>query len=242
MKYFKIFKENEFIGIANSNNFLTYQEQNNLLMITNEEIGQFVEYNNQLYRDTWMQPLPSHNYNYEIAMVYEITKEEYDILAESIEKHEEIIIDDPPIYEPTIIPDVPDISVGFVRENKIEEMSYVCRTTIETGFDLPMTDGETHHFSLSQQDQLNLMTLSILAETEDIIPYHADGEESKFYTAAEIKLIINTANTFKNYQLAYYNSLKSYINALETIEEIAAITYGTPIPEEYKSDVLKVLE
>jgi len=43
-------------------------------------------------------------------------------------------------------------------------------------------------------------------------------------------------------QLAYYNSLKNYINALDTIEAIAAIEYGTPIPDEYKSDVLRVLE
>ena len=47
---------------------------------------------------------------------------------------------------------------------------------------------------------------------------------------------------FKNYQLVYYNALKSYISALETMEEITAITYGTPIPEEYKTDVLKILE
>jgi len=36
--------------------------------------------------------------------------------------------------------------------------------------------------------------------------------------------------------------LKNYINSLGTIEDINAITYGVTIPEEYKTDVLKVLE
>ena len=86
------------------------------------------------------------------------------------------------------------------------------------------------------------MSLSTTAQTQSLIPYHADGEECVFYTAEEINQIIVAANDFKNYQLAYYNSLKAYINELDTIEAIAAITYGTPIPDEYKSDVLRVLE
>jgi len=81
-----------------------------------------------------------------------------------------------------------------------------------------------------------------MAQTESLIPYHADGETCEFYTPDEINEIISTATAFKNYHLAYYNSLKTYVNALETVEEISAITYGTPIPEEYKTDVLKVLE
>jgi hypothetical protein len=81
-----------------------------------------------------------------------------------------------------------------------------------------------------------------MAQTQDLIPYHADGEESTFYTAEEINQVIAAATSFKNYNLSYYNALKAYINSLDTIEAIAAITYGTPIPDEYKSDVLMVLE
>ena len=120
-------------------------------------------------------------------------------------------------------------------------MSNMCRTTIEAGFDLILR-GETHHFSLTTQDQLNLMSLNLTAQTEELIPYHADGEEVTFYTAEEINQIIAAAAAHKNYQLAYYNSLKVYINALDNMEDIAAVAYGTPIPDEYKSDVLRVLE
>ena len=120
-------------------------------------------------------------------------------------------------------------------------MSYLCRKVIEAGFDLELR-GEIHHFSLSTQDQLNLISLSGMAQTQELIPYHADGEACVFYTAAEINSIVTAATQFKIYHTTYYNALKTYINALDTIEDIAAITYGVTIPEEYKSDVLKTLE
>ena len=82
----------------------------------------------------------------------------------------------------------------------------------------------------------------MIAQTQSLIPYHADGQETTFYTSDEINEIIQTATDLKIYNTTYFNALKGYINSLETIEEIGAITYGTPIPEEYKSDVLKVLE
>ena len=128
-----------------------------------------------------------------------------------------------------------------MKSSKIAEMSSTCRQIIEQGFDLVLR-GETHHFSLTTQDQLNLMSLNLMAQTEELIPYHADEEEVTFYTADEIKQIIAAATAHKNYQIAYNNALKAYINALDNIEDIAAITYGTPIPDEYKSDVLMVLE
>jgi len=76
-----------------------------------------------------------------------------------------------------------------MKESKINEMSRICRQTIEAGFDLELR-GETRHFSLSTQDQLNLISLSTMAQTQSIIPYHADGEECEFYTADEINIII----------------------------------------------------
>lgn len=244
MKYYKLMQDNAVIGAISSNNFVRYSPITRSFKRADETQGEYISYQGQVYRAPWMRPIIE-QIDYISVLVLEISEEEYNIYREAIEHNEESsepYEEEIPVIPNPIIDPIEEGSINFIRTSKLNEMSYTCRQTIEAGFDLPMTDGEIHHFSLSQQDQLNLMALSILAETEDTIPYHADSEESRFYPAAEIKLIINTANTFKNYQLAYYNSLKSYINALETIEEIAAITYGTPIPEEYKSDVLKVLE
>jgi len=54
--------------------------------------------------------------------------------------------------------------------------------------------------------------------------------------------IVATATAFKIYHTTYYNALKGYINALDNLEDIAAVEYGMEIPEEYQSDVLKALQ
>ena len=243
MKYYKIIKDNNFIGVINSNNFIQYQEQNNMFIGATPETGDLVQCDNKLYRSLWMKPMNSNiSVIFEFATIKEITKEEYITFMRAIEQNQEIEDIDDIIPEPTPTPIIPDDgSIAFIRSSKLSEVSYACRQTIEAGFDLVLR-GETRHFSLTTQDQLNLMSLGTLAQTEELIPYHADGEECEFYTPQEINEIIATAVDFKNYQLAYHNALKAYINALDTIEDIAAITYGTPIPDEYKSDVLRVLE
>lgn len=73
------------------------------------------------------------------------------------------------------------------------------------------------------------------------VPYHADGEECRLYTASEFFAIAEAATNFKIYQESYFNSLRIYINAMETIEELDNITYGMEIPEEYQTEVLKQL-
>lgn len=105
-----------------------------------------------------------------------------------------------------------------------------------------MSDGQSYHFSLTTQDQLNLITLSSLVvsgQTE--IPYHADGELCRYYSVEDINTILNTTTAFKTYHVTYFNSLKAYVESLATIEEISAIEYGCVIPEEYQSDILKDL-
>ena len=242
MKYYKILNNDEFLGIATSNNFIKYSPIARCFLRSNEQEGEYINLDGKLYRSTWMAPIVQLE-EYTSAIVIEITYEQYEIFAAAIINNETIIIpseDETPGQDDEINPIDVD-SLEFIRTSKLNEMNVNCRTIIEAGFDLVLR-GETKHFSLTTQDQLNLMNLSIITQTQELIPYHADGEECTFYTAEEINEIINAAASFKNYQIAYHNALKAYINALDTIEAIAAIEYGTPIPDEYKSDVLKMLE
>ena len=246
MKYYKLLSNNEFIGIVTSKDFIEANPNTGWLLTSNENKGQFVSYKNVLYRDYWMQPINGINVNYTIVNIVEISEEEYNQIKEIIDNNEEVIIDDDDDEEEEYIPEPedeedPDIVMAYLRATKINEMSAACRNTIEAGFDLDIR-GETKHFSLTTQDQLNLMSLSVMAQTQSLIPYHADGEEVTFYTADEINSIAQAATELKIYNTTYYNALKGYINSLETIGDISAIFYGTPIPEEYKSDVLKILE
>lgn len=242
MKYYKIILDNSFIGVVYSGNFIKETTTNHRLIYTDENRGQFVDCNGILYRDYWMLPIIDTQYEYTNANIIEISEEEYNTIKEAIDHHEEIIIDDDEEEEPVLIvipPEDPDITTEFVREAKLKEMSNECKKSIENGFNIILSDGGTHHFSLTTQDQLNLMSLQ---NAEGMIPYHADGEQTKFYPASDIHAIIDMASKHKTYHTTYYNSLKSYINSLSTMEEIAAITYGISIPNEYKTDVLKIIE
>lgn len=242
MKYYKIINDNEFIGVATSRDFIKYSPRANCFLLSDEVRGEYINLGATLYRSTWMAPIV-HLEPYVSAIITEITEEEYNTIKQTIDDGEAVIIidDDDEEEQPVVIPEEPDLILETMKEIKIDQMSKTCRQTIEAGFDLELR-GKTQHFSLTTQDQLNLMNLNIMIQTETLIPYHADGEEVTFYTVEEIQQIISAANTFKNYQLAYNNALKAYINDLDTIEAIAAIEYGTPIPDEYKSDVLMVLE
>lgn len=242
MKYYKIILNSQIIGVCTSNSCFRFQQKNQMLIKTSEDKMEYLECNNKLYHAEWMLPIQTNLYSYQLVTVIEIEEGEYNILLPASENTP--IDFDYKEDEEIVIPDTDpadEITINFVREAKINEMSRTCNKTIEKGFDIVLS-GETHHFSLTVQDQLNLISLSAMA-TQGIqyIPYHADGELCKYYTPEEITAIVNQATYFKTYHTTYFNGLKAYINSLETIEEINAITYGTPLPEEYQTDVWKQL-
>lgn len=128
-----------------------------------------------------------------------------------------------------------------IRVDKLQELSAECNAVIISGVDVQLADG-THHFSMSVEDQLNLMSLQAMVtagQTE--VAYHADGEPCRFFTAEEFASLVATATNWKLYHESYYNSMRVYINALEDADTISGITYGDPVPEEYQTDVLKLL-
>lgn len=248
MKYYKLIKENQIIGVITSNDFVVYSPITDCYLGASDLNGEYACYGNKLYRSTWMQPLTQVE-DYEEVLIINITKDEYDVFKAAIKAEQEINNNktqeeieeeelEREINQP--IEYIESITLDFIRTRKLSEMSYECRKAIENGIDIEVK-GEKRHFSFTTQDQLNLMSLSTIAQTSDIIPYHADGEQCIYYTAAEINTIIAAMNNHKIYHTTYYNALKAYINSLETIEEISAIAYGTPIPDEYKTEVLKVI-
>lgn len=249
MKYYKLISDNNFIGAVTSNNFVSENSRTHWLLSSNEEYGQFVIYQNNVYRDYWMAPTINNSViDFINVKIIEIQENEYDIYIDAINNNLPIYDDNPNIRleEEVNIPQQVDqnevASIEFIRSSKINEMSRTCNQVIEAGFDIEL-GGKIEHFSLTTQDQLNLISLSSMAANGmEAIPYHADGEICRFYSNAEMQAIVAQATAFKIYHTTYYNALKNYINSLDTIEAIAAITYGTVLPEEYQSDVLKSLQ
>ena len=242
MEHFKIIIDNNIIGVITSRQFMRYSPATDSLLRCEKNQGECIIHKDKLYRDNWMNA-PLLNIDYIPATVLPITDEEYELLAEALEKEEIIVIEDDseePAPQPEPEPYEDTTTIDFLRTAKLNEMSYQCRKAIESGIDINLR-GETKHFSLTTQDQFNLISLSTMAQSASVIPYHADGEACIYYTAEEINQIIAAVNSHKIYHTTYYNALKAYINSLETIEEISSVTYGMPIPDEYKTEVLKVI-
>lgn len=132
-----------------------------------------------------------------------------------------------------------------VITTKIAELSKVCTESIYKGIDVTLTDGTTEHFTLDQQDQLNLSGLALkllMGATE--IAWHEDDTtvQCRFYSAEDANKIINSLIAFKEYHITYFRDLRIYVNTLSTKADVESITYGFALPDDAKSDVLKKYE
>ena len=133
-----------------------------------------------------------------------------------------------------------ETTLDELKKQKVAEMSAICNKEITKGIDIVLSDGETHHFSLSVEDQTNINSMFALITSGDtMIPYHANGEKCIFFTAEEFGKIVDAAMAHKTFHLTYYNSLRDFITAMTSSEEIQSVKYGMEIPEQYQSDVLK---
>lgn len=166
----------------------------------------------------------------------EINKEEFDIIRKAIDDGKEIEPEPDPEPEPE-----DDSSVAFVKVAKIREMKNTCENLIYAGIDVTLSDEESHHFSLTDHDQLDIFKLEMIARSgeQEFLPYHEDGELCKFYPAQDIIAIADCATNFIMYHTTYFNSLKAYINSLRSLNTVARVVYGMDIPEKYQSDVWK---
>lgn len=244
MNYYKLISGTNIVGIGLSLDLRRFQKKHRIILFCNEESAQYIQYKEILYHDNWMLPITTDTVEYETAEVIRIDEQEYNTLKAALETEDEIVIEpETPIEEaPEYIDPNEEITVDYVKSVKIAEMSNICNKVITNGFEVVLSDGNSYHFSLTTQDQLNLITLSsMVANGEEQIPYHADGELCRFYSAEDINIIITTATQFKTYQVSYFNALKAYIESMTDIETIGAVVYGMEIPAEHQSDVLKVL-
>lgn len=240
--YFKIIYNNSIIGIASEDNFRKYQSKHNVILVSSIDDAQYVAINDTLYRDDWLKKITNTEISYVNAIIQRISQEEYEILKESFEIEEEIPVEDEPIEEDEPIYDEEDTSLDFIKSLKIKSMSNMCHNTIVNGFDIVLSDGENHHFSLTIEDQIKIQTLAMKAQNgEQLLPWHSDGELCVFFPAEDILQIYAELEKLQTYHTTYFNSLKYYISSMNTIEEVNQVQYGMDIPEEYQSEVLKYL-
>lgn len=186
------------------------------------------------------------------VQMFEISEEDYIVFKKALEEEKEIIDPDPYIPpEPEPTPEEREReeeyrrSLQFVKDKKIEYMSYLCHQTIVNGIDVVLSDGETHHFTLKEEDQINLFgKMKEIEMGATRVSYHANNSDNNdnrcvYYNAEDIQTIFSTGFFHKEFHSAYFESLKYYINSMESLEVISAVYYGMEIPEEYQSEPLK---
>lgn len=211
MKYYKIIKNKEFIGVGTTLNLRRFQKKHKIILICDETQVQYIQLGDVLYRANWMWPEATDSIKYEIADVIRIEKDEYDLLLQAIETNEEIVLEEKPVVEVEHAA-VEDPTIDYVRASKIAELKRDCNKMITNGVDIKLSDGETRHFSMSLEDQINLLTMAYLAD-------------ESVYSTEDMKVIITETNAFKNCHIAKFKQLKIHVNSLNTIEEISAVNY-----------------
>ena len=134
-------------------------------------------------------------------------------------------------YEPTL---------AELQVSKKQEISAACERAIYSGINVTLADGSTEHFALTEHDQLNLFGKQVqLAAGADKLEYHSDGCACKYYSAADMQNIITAAMTHVSYHTTYCNAINMWIMGVTSKDELSQIVYGTSVPEEYQSEVLK---
>lgn len=143
-------------------------------------------------------------------------------------------------YEPT-----EEEKLAYAINSKKAEVNNACKSAITAGIDVELSDGETHHFNLTYEDQLAmLLCASDVASGAENIPWHPNSTDSttlpcEFYSNADMLAITTEAKRHITYHQTYCNSLKIWIESCTTPEAVNAISYGSTVPVEYQSDVLK---
>lgn len=246
--FYKIIKSENIIGVISDNDFRRYQPRHRSVLFSDIENAQFVEYKDKYYRDNWLRIIDASSVECEDATIIEIEQSEYDELAEALETNEQIAVEEEPLIEEPQIEEIlptdenTQITIEYLKQFKINQMSKYCHDTITNGVDVVFSDGKTHHFSLQVEDQLKIQALALKAQNgEQSLPWHEDDNYCKFYSAEDIMILYQAMEGSQLFHTTYFNSLKMYIKSLTTLEEINAVTYGMEIPIEYQSEVLQYL-
>ncbi len=104
---------------------------------------------------------------------------------------------------------------------KIDELSKTCNKAIEAGIDY-----NDEHYSLTSQDQTNILAWTSVANTGKAVPYHADGSHCRTYTSEEFIGLSNTAIGHIAHHTTYCNLLMRWVETLTNIDEINSVKYG----------------
>ena len=117
---------------------------------------------------------------------------------------------------------------------KLKEISDACSAAIDAGATVTLPDETEEAFTYSVKDQADIseMFTACLLGAQSY-PYHANDDDCRSYTAAEIMSIYSTLSNHRTGQLTYHNQLKQYVKSLENVVDVLAVTYGQELTGTY---------
>lgn len=232
--YYKVIGEGTILDVLKQPQYVTFQERNKLIILCERNGARGVlssDGSTVWHVAGWKEiPLP----DVISVQLVEIDEDEYEILKSAIGEKNDL-----PEDNTSTEPEPSEVTLEYVKEKKIAKMKATCEETIVGGVDVVFGDGLKHHFDLTIEDQINLISLKemIMAGAQEI-PYHESGCLCKMYAPEDIAILLEAASNHKTYQVTYFNSLKGYINSLKEIDAVNNAYYGMIIPEDHRSEVL----
>lgn len=159
------------------------------------------------------------------------------VTAEEIEKDFDYWFEKAETFTESVQPE--GLSLEDAKKLKYKEIAAACEQTIYAGVDVAVSTG-TEHFSLTEKDQINLFGKKMqLLAGEEKLEYHEDGQPCKYFSAADMQKIVDTAMFYVSYNTTYCNALNMWIKSISKASELEQIQWGTKILEEFQNEVLK---
>ena len=111
--------------------------------------------------------------------------------------------------------------VEKVISQKKSELSVECEKAIIAGVDVGNA-----HYSLTIEDQANILALTPLAQAGSSVFYHSDSNMCCEYSPEDFLAVVNAATVFKTLQTTYCNLLMRQVETMTDADEVKAVKYG----------------
>lgn len=108
-----------------------------------------------------------------------------------------------------------------IVSQKKTELSAECEKAIIAGVDV----GDAH-YSLTIEDQANILALTPLAQAGSNVFYHSDSNMCCEYSPEDFLAVVNAVTVHKILQTTYCNLLMRQVEEMSDVEEIKAVEYG----------------
>ena len=157
-------------------------------------------------------------------------------LIEQVKRIEDIV-------NPVI--DFDSMSLEDYKEWKIDQLSEMGEATIFAGTDVELTDGTVKNFTYDLEDQSNLLNaIFIIQALDDLtitIPYHGHGEPCELYSALDVLATYISLQIFSTTVQTLTNMRINWVRSCATKDEVRAIEFDTPLPEDWQARADAVL-